>query len=746
MYDTVGSAVEGTEEGLVREHDLTSAAHSQRRHASDVAAARRGDQDAFIAILQNHDRRLRRIASCLLGDRDLMDDALQEVAVKAARALPALRDPDAVGAWLSRTAYRTCVDMLRRQRGLVLLHPRTFPNPVSAPPTSSTSWLRAMPWHDSLRRSLRSSGSPWCWSTRRASTIAWRPRYWTSPPAHRLAALQGPGSVAPGSLCLPSGGAVMNEHPDTTQRDEEVGRLLDTVELDHGPAYWDRARSATGPQLAKLRRRPLWARRPYQVGVAAAAAAAVVAVVLIGLPSRNGGSPTPANAAQLMLSAMDNGLLNTTTVRGDFSEITTVDAPGHAPAWAEWRGSFAADAAGDSRYEIAFAGRSAGVGVVSRTTRAGPAVPSSDRPNAIWAVLPPARYVSLYDAGAMAVRWAAWNSNGKLVDHGSARRWPTFLWEPAPDDLLQFWVNNLGQAALVQAAVAGTANLPVRAVTYEGRPAWQATIDLRPWYRKAAYFRVLREVVTVDQASGFIVRTVLSATPGPASKTPGFPYALSPYTIELRITHLKTGSTLPAGAFTELPEGVPNPAPSGASVKPSGTPPLTSGTLAQAAASAGFRPLTPDPLPAGFVFSAASSSAHMGIGSMISRFAVSPREVDQLYRRGFEWFELDVCPWNGQNRELEDQDLEALKEVLPPSKLDVVVLHGGSQAGATAYLSQGSFSGDAAPEWFSDHGMLPLAVSSTLELYGKGYCVYLSGNVPSEELLQIANSLHAAGP
>ncbi len=48
----------------------------------------------------------------------------------------------------------------------------------------------------------------------------------------------------------------MNEHPDTTQRDEQVGRLLDTVELDHGPAYWDRVRSATGPQLAKLGPRP----------------------------------------------------------------------------------------------------------------------------------------------------------------------------------------------------------------------------------------------------------------------------------------------------------------------------------------------------------------------------------------------------------------------------------------------------------------------------------------------------------
>ena len=125
MCDTLGHAVEG--EGLVRSHEPTSAEHSQRRHASDVAAARHGDEDAFIAILQSHDRRLRRIASCLLGDRDLMDDALQEVAVKAARALPTLRDPDAVGAWLARTTYRTCVDMIRRQRALVLLAPEDLP-------------------------------------------------------------------------------------------------------------------------------------------------------------------------------------------------------------------------------------------------------------------------------------------------------------------------------------------------------------------------------------------------------------------------------------------------------------------------------------------------------------------------------------------------------------------------------------------------------------------------------------------
>ncbi len=33
---------------------------------------------------------------------------------------------------------------------------------------------------------------------------------------------------------------------------------------------------------------------------------------------------------------------------------------------------------------------------------------------------------------------------------------------------------------------------------------------------------------------------------------------------------------------------------------------------------------------------------------------------------------------------------------------------------------------------------------STLEFYGKGYCVYLRGNIPSKELLQIANSLSVA--
>jgi len=44
-----------------------------------VARARRGDQDAFAEIVGHYDHRLRAIAFRLVGDRDRMDDLLQEV-------------------------------------------------------------------------------------------------------------------------------------------------------------------------------------------------------------------------------------------------------------------------------------------------------------------------------------------------------------------------------------------------------------------------------------------------------------------------------------------------------------------------------------------------------------------------------------------------------------------------------------------------------------------------------------------
>lgn len=80
-----------------------------------VARARRGDQDAFASIVGHYDHRLRALAFRLLGDRDRMDDVLQEVYVKAFRSLPRFKGDAALGTWLYRITYNACLDDLRRR-------------------------------------------------------------------------------------------------------------------------------------------------------------------------------------------------------------------------------------------------------------------------------------------------------------------------------------------------------------------------------------------------------------------------------------------------------------------------------------------------------------------------------------------------------------------------------------------------------------------------------------------------------
>ena len=86
---------------------------------SVVAAARAGDADAFMAIYDAYATRLRGLAFRTLGDGDLLDDALQEVAIKAFLGLPQFRGDCAIGTWLFQITYRTCLN-LQRGRGRVV--------------------------------------------------------------------------------------------------------------------------------------------------------------------------------------------------------------------------------------------------------------------------------------------------------------------------------------------------------------------------------------------------------------------------------------------------------------------------------------------------------------------------------------------------------------------------------------------------------------------------------------------------
>ena len=83
---------------------------------SVIDRAQRGDQEAFAAVIRHYDSGLRALTFRLLGDRDLMDDVLQEAYVKAFKALPRFRRQAKLGTWLYRIAYNACLDELRRSR------------------------------------------------------------------------------------------------------------------------------------------------------------------------------------------------------------------------------------------------------------------------------------------------------------------------------------------------------------------------------------------------------------------------------------------------------------------------------------------------------------------------------------------------------------------------------------------------------------------------------------------------------
>lgn len=74
----------------------------------------RVDADGFLALIREHDLRHRRLAYRLLGDRDRMDDVLQDAYARAFRALPRFRGGSAVSTWLYRIVYNACLDDLRR--------------------------------------------------------------------------------------------------------------------------------------------------------------------------------------------------------------------------------------------------------------------------------------------------------------------------------------------------------------------------------------------------------------------------------------------------------------------------------------------------------------------------------------------------------------------------------------------------------------------------------------------------------
>jgi RNA polymerase sigma-70 factor, ECF subfamily len=76
----------------------------------------RGDHDAFGLLVTATSDRMYAIATRILRDTHLAEDALQSSLVTAWRQLPRLRDPDRFEAWLRRLLVHACYAEARRRR------------------------------------------------------------------------------------------------------------------------------------------------------------------------------------------------------------------------------------------------------------------------------------------------------------------------------------------------------------------------------------------------------------------------------------------------------------------------------------------------------------------------------------------------------------------------------------------------------------------------------------------------------
>jgi len=112
------AANRGAGVGVAEPSPADASSTRSTRRAAEVApqvlcAARDGDHQAFAAIVEHYDDRLRALAFHVLHDREATRDALQDAYLKAYLGLPAFRGESGLATWLYRIVYTTCLNHLR---------------------------------------------------------------------------------------------------------------------------------------------------------------------------------------------------------------------------------------------------------------------------------------------------------------------------------------------------------------------------------------------------------------------------------------------------------------------------------------------------------------------------------------------------------------------------------------------------------------------------------------------------------
>jgi RNA polymerase sigma-70 factor, ECF subfamily len=101
-----------------------------------VAAAKEGEGEAFLRLVEVHQGQVRAFLRGLTGDRELAEDAAQETFLQAWQGLGGLRQEDRFSSWLYTIARRTALKHLRQRSWAIALddappmEDRRAPDPV----------------------------------------------------------------------------------------------------------------------------------------------------------------------------------------------------------------------------------------------------------------------------------------------------------------------------------------------------------------------------------------------------------------------------------------------------------------------------------------------------------------------------------------------------------------------------------------------------------------------------------------
>ncbi len=107
-----------------------------------VAAAKRGDTQAFEELVFRHQQRVLAVAQRITNNREDAEDAVQESFHKAFRHIDAFQEKSRFSTWLTRIAMNEAFMLLRRRRGVLEVLPE---NPDDGVKSGSEAFVDQSP-------------------------------------------------------------------------------------------------------------------------------------------------------------------------------------------------------------------------------------------------------------------------------------------------------------------------------------------------------------------------------------------------------------------------------------------------------------------------------------------------------------------------------------------------------------------------------------------------------------------------